>query len=105
MGASAQYAIPFGGTGFTGRFSASTNYTSEMNSRAITDGSRNLYVGNSILIDRASFAVDAPERWSAMLYGDDINNANGAVQANTTTEWSSRVRPRMVGLQLDYHYK
>jgi outer membrane receptor protein involved in Fe transport len=105
MGASTQYAVAFGGSGFKGRFSASANYTSEMDSRAITGHRLSVYAGNSILIDRASFSVDAPDHWSATLFADNINNAHGAVLATRTPQWALRVRPRTIGIQLDYHLK
>jgi iron complex outermembrane recepter protein len=105
MGASTEYVIALGG-GFTGRLSASANYTSEQDSRAITGADiLDVSAGNSILIDRASFSVDAPSHWSTTLFADNINNAHGAVLSNLVPEWSLRVRPRTYGIHIDYHLK
>jgi iron complex outermembrane recepter protein len=105
LGASTQYVIPLGATGFKGRLSAATNYISEMDSRAITGDTLSVYAGNSILIDRASFSIDAPEHWSATLFADNINNAHGAELANQTPQWALRVRPRTLGVQVDYRFR
>ena len=105
MGASTQYVMEFGG-GFKGKLSASANYTSEQDSRAITGADIfDVSAGNSILIDRASFSVDSPSHWSTTLFADNINNAHGAVLSNLVSEWSLRVRPRTYGIHIDYHLK
>jgi hypothetical protein len=52
-----------------------------------------------------AFSIDAPEHWSATLFADNINNAHGAELANQTPQWALRVRPRTLGVQVDYRFR
>lgn len=101
-----EYATPLGSSGFTGRFSASANYTSRRNYTSLLGANRVLLVGDSILIGRSSIAVDSPSNWSATLFVDNFNNERGAPTPNASIgEWSNRLRPRTIGLQLDYRFE
>jgi outer membrane receptor protein involved in Fe transport len=101
-GASAAYSFPLNERGVEGRFAASANYTSEQDLEIATGRGE----GDAILIARTHFAVDFPERWSAMLYVDNVTNEDGAVLSAPfpVPEWSTRPRPRTFGLQLEYHF-
>jgi hypothetical protein len=101
-----EYVMPLGSSGFTGRFAASASYTSRRNYTSLLGASRVLLVGDSVLIGRSSLSLDAPSNWSATLFVDNINNESGAPTPNASiAEWSSRLRPRTIGLQLDYRFE
>lgn len=95
------YAFPFGRNGFEGRFSTSANYTSELVPARFVAAFR----PDPILIARASFSIDAPRHWKATLFVDNLNNEDGAVLIDQRSpEWTTRVRPRTVGVQFEYQY-
>jgi iron complex outermembrane recepter protein len=101
----ADYVFPIGRNGFEGQFAVSGNYISERSFRTIFGGSSREATGDNILISRASFTVNAPKGWSASLFVDNLNNEQGSpLEDLLTASWSQRVRPRTVGLQLEYHF-
>jgi hypothetical protein len=59
-----------------------------------------------MLMTRASFAIRSPTNWEVSLYGDNLNDENGAVVGSPFfgVDGSTRVRPRTIGLQLDYRW-
>lgn len=90
---------------YTGRFSGSVNYVSKMTTAAATTAAS--LVGDDITMARASFTVDSPAGWSAMLFVDNLTDENGRVQPAAPTNplsGSDRLRPRTYGVQLDYHF-
>jgi outer membrane receptor protein involved in Fe transport len=95
------YAFPVGGS-LEGRFSGSINHTTSQDSFG---GTTRLF-GQDITIARASFSLEG-EHWTAMLYGDNLNNENDTVVPQFSPQGSesdARVRPRTVGVQLEFHY-
>jgi len=57
------------------------------------------------LIARTSFALISPYRWTATLFVDNINNDHaGLPSGDAVPSWDTQVRPRTMGLQVDYHY-
>jgi iron complex outermembrane recepter protein len=108
-GAFAQYEFPFGGSAFQGRLLASTTYVSEMEWRTITGGARRLATGDPISITSASFAIEAPSRWTVTLFGDNLANEQGSPSrlpfSAAVTTWNTHVRPRTVGLQFEYTFR
>lgn len=107
VGASADYDFPLGANGFKGLFSASANYTSEMDTRTIAVG-QNIAFGDAMLIARASFAIAAPDHWTATLFIDNLNNEQGSAVRfpifHDFLPWDTRVRPRTIGAQLEYRF-
>jgi outer membrane receptor protein involved in Fe transport len=96
----ADYAFPIG-SGFEGRLSGSINYTSSQDAF----GGTTRFFGDDIAIARASFSLEAADHWTAMLYVDNLNNEYDTVVPQFgVPDWSSRVRPRTVGLQFEYRY-
>jgi iron complex outermembrane receptor protein len=95
-----EYSFPIGVSGFRGQFSVSANHTSKQNNR----GAGYLALGNDLTFARASFAINSPNHWSATLFGDNLNNEDGATPAvYPVPYWYPRPRPRTVGLQFEYH--
>jgi outer membrane receptor protein involved in Fe transport len=106
--ASADYAFALGGSGYRGRVAIGANYTSSQDYRGV--GSILLPIvqkGDPMTFTHASLSVEAPSHWTATLFGDNLNNEQGApVRAFIgTPNWDARVRPRTIGLQLDYRFQ
>lgn len=106
-GASLGYAFPLGEHGLLGRFSASANYTSDMAQNELTNTGLVWVQGNSMVNVRASFAIDTPEHWSVNLFADNLSNYRGTpeIYQPTVPTLDLRVRPRTVGLEVNYHYR
>jgi iron complex outermembrane recepter protein len=100
-GGFAEYAFPIGGSGFLGRLSGSVNYTSSLRGGSLVERE----TSNPVLLGAVSLSIDAPEHWSATLYAENINNESDAAQpAPTTAAWTPRIRPRTVGMQVEYKF-
>jgi hypothetical protein len=83
---------------------ASASYSSKQSNHG-NFGTNFVVYGDNILISRASFTVSS-ERWSAMLYGDNLNNTNaGGPPAEPFPDLTPRPRPRTVGLQVDWKFQ
>jgi len=107
MGLAGEYSFPLAAQGFKGRVAASANYTSSQSYRNLEGSSILIQAGDPITIVRASFALESPTNWTATVYADNINNEKGSpVEAFVgTVNWNTRVRPRTVGLQIDYRFR
>lgn len=106
LGASADYSFPLGSSGYSGKLSVSANYTSQQDFSSIVVGVRETGRGDNMLISRASFSVNAASHWMVTVYGDNLNNESGAPYRQlgvAAPDWAPRVRPRTVGMQLEYH--
>jgi iron complex outermembrane recepter protein len=105
LGAFAGYVLPLGRNGFECRFSSSANYSSTQAYRALRGTAGFVDTGDAMLIARASFSLNSPDRWSATIYADNINNEKGAfVGFLGLADWRSRVRPRTIGVQFEYEF-
>jgi outer membrane receptor protein involved in Fe transport len=106
-GAGAEYRFGLGSGGFHGRWAVSANYTSSQSYRMVPSLGEPAVIqdGDPMIFVRAHLSIDSPDHWTATLYGDNLNNERGApVRAFIGVEnWDARVRPRTVGVQLDYH--
>lgn len=102
----ADYGFKLGSGGYTGQLSLSGNYSSKQGRRSVFGGRQVLGEGEPILMTRASVSVRAPSQWEISLYGDNLNNENGAVVGSPFfgVDGSTRLRPRTIGLQLDYRW-
>lgn len=104
--ASLDYAFSFAQSGLEARFSASGNYTSEQDQRLLAAGAAQavIFRGDPMLIARTSFSVGG-ERWEATAFVDNVNNEQGKpIRQPGNPNWDICVRPRTVGLQLDYRF-
>ena len=98
------YTFPLGGTSYKGRFSASANYISELGSPVEGPISPTILTSDSILQTRAQLSIESRDRWMAVLFVDNLNNEHGAASPSFVAPQTARVRPRTVGLQLDYSF-
>jgi outer membrane receptor protein involved in Fe transport len=105
-GGFADYGFPFGGSGFKGKLSASVYYISkETTHDPSAPAPTVIETGDPLLIARTSFALISPYRWTATLFVDNINNDHaGLPSGDAVPSWDTQVRPRTMGLQVDYHY-
>jgi len=105
-GVFADYSFPLGAHGLEGKLSASANYVSEQEYRSLLGGGVYHTVGDAMLIARAAFSIDANDRWAATLFAENLNNERGTpLKAPIgVPDFSARVRPRTIGLQLEYRF-
>jgi outer membrane receptor protein involved in Fe transport len=104
-GGFANYGFPLGG-GFKGRFSASANYISKQTTHDPSAPAPTVIeTGDTLLIARTSFSIISPYRWTATLFVDNVNNDHaGMPSGDAVPSWDTQVRPRTMGVQLDYHF-
>jgi outer membrane receptor protein involved in Fe transport len=101
--------VPLGGSGFKGRLAASADHASPLNSRIVAglSGARfvRLSPGDSITTARASFSIESPRNWTGTIFVENATDEDGAVFGNRAVPaWSTRLRPRTVGLQVEYRF-
>lgn len=102
--AAAGYRFRLGSGGFNGSARVSASYSSGQDFRGNTTGTAVIH-GDALLIARAQLVLDAPGGWSAVLFADNIADESGATPTvNLLPEWQLRVRPRTLGVQLDFHF-
>jgi iron complex outermembrane receptor protein len=102
-----QYTFALGAA-FSGSLAASARYTSEQTTTAIATaagGEPLVYESDSMVIGRTSFAISSPAHWVTTFFADNVgNNRDTPLRANVPSE-DLRIRPRTIGIQLDYRYK
>jgi len=104
-GATAAYDFGFGSSGYTGHLSIAGNYSSPVSFRSVT-GTLQVASSDPVFTSRAAFTVDASKNWSATLFINNLNDYKGIVSPTFVgvSDWDARLRPRTIGVQLDYHY-
>lgn len=110
----ASYDFPIGERGYSGRFATSANVTAERTFRSLQGPLLVVRTGDELLVSRAGFTLESPDRWSATLFVDNLNNENGAIARQPFTaftgegfgfeDWDTRMRPRTYGVQFDYRF-
>lgn len=100
-GASAEYAFPLGQGGWNAQFSLSANYTSNL---VLGRTSAGPVIRGSTVLSRTSFAVTSPNAWTTSLFVDNLGNESGFSRDPFTIQWSNYLRPRTIGLQLEYQF-
>jgi iron complex outermembrane receptor protein len=103
---SADYGFPFLATGLDGHASLSVNYVSNMENRVLLGPAANVGRGDPEFIPRASFSLSSKSGWRGTLYGDNLSNYQKSPTPGygNLAEYYGRVRPRTVGLQLEYKH-
>jgi iron complex outermembrane recepter protein len=105
-GASADYSFGFAG-GYQARFSLSGTYQSSQLARVFNLLTQPPIVdrSDSWLIGTASVSIDSPGGWTATAFVDNLGDEDGRGPGGfNVEEWSQRLRPRTVGLQLEYRF-
>lgn len=105
-GASADYLFALGGGGLNGRLSASANYTSAQDARSLAGPTLAIRQSGIMTVARTSFSIESPDRWAASIFVDNVNNEKDSPRAETygAPEFAQRIRPRTIGLQLEYRF-
>lgn len=97
------YVFPVTQSGYEGRLSVAANHQARQLTRGNSGALAN---GDPITISRMSFSLQAPARWGATLFVDNLGNEQGKVLATPfgISYMHARSRPRTLGLQLDYRF-
>jgi outer membrane receptor protein involved in Fe transport len=110
LGAWAEYSFAVGGD-LQGRFNASVDHQSRAGfyeARAATFGTPLLRSFDRITTARASVSIERPDRWTATLFVDNLNDEKGTGNNQSVSfgidDWANRPQPRTIGLQLEYKY-
>ncbi len=60
--------------------------------------------GDAVTSANARIGLESPSGWSGYLYGENLTDDNGALNARTALGIANRLRPRTFGLVLRYDY-
>jgi iron complex outermembrane recepter protein len=104
---SAEYSLPLGAGGYQARLLLAGTYTAEQNSSTIFGGKDASDVGDAMLMTRLRLAIEAPsQQWSGALFVDNLNDERGSPMLTFPgfPQFNIRVRPRTVGVQLEYRF-
>jgi iron complex outermembrane recepter protein len=106
-GLATDYSFPLGASGLGAQISVSANYVSSQDNRVLLGSQVAAGHGDAALIPRASFSVEPQGgHWRGTLYGDNLSNYQKSPIPGygTFPQYYGRVRPRTVGVQLEYKY-
>ena len=107
-GISADYAFHFGRSGYSGHLSISGSYTSAIDYPTVSSvgGPATSLFSDPIVLSRMGFTVTSPAHWSATLFCNNLNNERGTpAPYGGVPDWDVRLRPRTIGVELQYHGK
>lgn len=104
MNGSINYEFPVSDNLDAGFF-ASTSYTPRVFlSRSATNAAV-LNYSDRVFTGDLGFFLEAQAGWKVTLYVDNVGNADPMLTRDTfTREWDARLRPRTIGLQLEFRY-
>jgi outer membrane receptor protein involved in Fe transport len=103
-GVSADYTFPMGSGGYEGVFATSANYVSLRELRALVAGQNTVLEGDNIVTARVNLGVNSPDGWSASLFVENLTDEDGTPIPTLDAVGQIRLRPRTIGLQVEYHY-
>jgi len=103
---SAQYEFGIGSTGYKAALSATGTYHTELASRTISAGHLVTASSDDIFDSQLELAVKSPEHWTTTLFASNVTNRFDITDTTpaSATLATVRQRPRVVGLQFEYHY-
>lgn len=103
---SIDYSLPLGTGGWKGAFNTTASYTSHQNTVTLRGTSAVLKKGNNMFFLNSRFSIKAPdERLTVGIFGNNLLNNNGApIRAGSVTFFDTRVQPRTLGVDLEFHY-
>jgi outer membrane receptor protein involved in Fe transport len=89
-----------------GTLSVSAQYTSKQGTRALTSGVVNYGESDAAVVPQATFSIASDHGWTASVFGQNLGNFHGVTAPGNGgfVEYYARMRPRTVGLQLEYKY-
>jgi outer membrane receptor protein involved in Fe transport len=94
--------MPLGGTGYEGRFSTSATYRPEV--IAARTSATTTFPAESLLMVRASLAIQSPDHWTASVFVDNLTNDDGLSIDAFSPRWNTYIRPRTIGAQVEYAF-
>jgi outer membrane receptor protein involved in Fe transport len=106
--ASAEYSWALS-RALTAEFALSASYSSEQVNHIVQGNPPTLIVlarGDDFLSVRSRFSISSSGGWTASLFGDNLTNEDGSMPGiSPVPDWTQRVRPRTIGVQIDYRFK
>jgi outer membrane receptor protein involved in Fe transport len=101
-----EYTFPVGSSGHRLGLLASVNYTSAQLVRVAASPAYRVLEGDSVLTGKVRLSLEMPSRrWRGAIFVDNIGNADPATRIDTgRPDLAFRLRPRTVGVQVDYLY-
>ncbi|MGN6224075.1 hypothetical protein, partial [Pseudoxanthomonas sp.] len=60
--------------------------------------------GDAVTSANARIGLESPNGWSGYLYGENLTDDDGALNARTAAGLANRLRPRTFGIVLRYDY-
>lgn len=110
-GGSVDYLIRLGASGYTAQLTGSASYISRLPESALLGPPYSVarVISDTYQVDRLSITLNSPSHWSATVFADNLNNWSGSQRRINAyfgiPDWDPRIRPRTIGLQLNYSYK
>jgi iron complex outermembrane recepter protein len=97
------YEFALGASGLRGEFSTSGSYVSARPNQLLNGTEILEKPGDELLTAELGFAIHSQRRWTALLYVDNLTNERASPVRGNFLEWySTRLRPRTIGLQLEF---
>lgn len=90
------------------RLSGALNYVSSLSYRSLNGTDLLVQSSDGIVSSRVSIAVDVTDVLTLSLFGSNLTGERGAAAImfpGVAPNWDARVRPRTVGLQLEYRHR
>lgn len=100
----ADYTFAVGSRGYEAAVSTSASYVSHRQGRALVGGQSRIITGDNILTARANIGVNSPNGWSAALFIENLTDEDGTPIPGVDAYAQIRLRPRTIGLQVEYRY-
>ena len=106
-GVTAQYDFPLGSHGWMGSFGLVGRYTSEQTTTntSTTSALPIVLESNVISTGDVNLSVNSPTHWRWMLYCNNVGDNRRIPLASQTPYENTSMRPRTIGLQLNYDFK
>jgi iron complex outermembrane recepter protein len=102
VGAFADCSFPVGSGGYEAQLSLSGYYTSDQTFHGFGGNTAFENPGDSVTMTRVSISLLSPKHWTAALFVDNANDEDAGMPA--VSGYSPRLRPRTIGLQVDYQF-
>jgi len=92
--------------GWVGHAEASANYTSALSDISLVNGVPDVQSGQPICLARAALGLETLEHLTVTAFVDNLTNTHHyPSRFLATDDWTTRLRPRTVGLEVAYHLR